>query len=290
MALADTHQIIALRKKLPAGRVSKKDVNRDLAALQKSDPDRSNVSVDVFARYLAPCRNHQNSTANWLKKQGLAWGFRGQVLVPNNKVPDVVAYLEDQRLHNEKLFREFLEALPGHMEKDKKDHQLGGLFDPNDYKTAKELDGKWEFVIMRDTVPDPTQDARAGWSLTQIEEMKKAMKEQEKANVKSATIELLARIEKPLKNVVDKMTRYEGGRDGRFNTKSFIGNIREVVETMISNNLQDDPELDSIRKAMIADICQLDTKELRDSEVLREDTKKKAQSILDRVGNFGASL
>ena len=67
--------------------------------------------------------------------------------------------------------------------------------------------------MIRDTVPDPETDIRAGWSVTQMDEMKKVMEEQESANVKIATVELLERLAAPLKNVFDKMSRYDGGKD-----------------------------------------------------------------------------
>ena len=289
MALADSHQLIGIEKGLPGGRVSRKDVNAELAEQKKSDQDRSSVSVDVYAGYLRECRNHQNATANWLKKQGLPWSF-GQVLVPNNKVADVVAYLDDAKLHNEMLYQSFLDNFPARMEEDKKTGRLGDLYEQDDYQSVERLRSKWKFEVMRDTVPDPEKDPRAGWANAEMESMKKAMKEQEDAHVKEATIELLKRLVAPIKNIVDKTARYDGGRDGRFNTNSFINNVRDVVETIPSLNLRDDPELDQIRRQVIAEICQLDPQDLRDDPDLRKKANESATDILDRVGNFGSSL
>ena len=264
-------------------------MNSELAVQKKSDESRSSVSVDVFARYLKECRNHQNATSNWLKRQGLSWSF-GQVLIPNNKIAEVVAYLEDQRVHNERLFSRFIENLPANMKDDDRAGRLGDLFDATDYKTVARLKSQWKFDVIRDTVPDPESDIRAGWSVTQMDDMRRVLEEQESVNVKAATIELLERLAKPLKNVFDKMSRYDGGKDGRFNNKSFINNVRDVVDTMVANNLRDDPELEGIRRQVIADICQLNPEDLREDADLREHTKKNTASILERMGDFGSSL
>ena len=108
--------------------------------------------------------------------------------------------------------------------------------------------------------------------------------------MKEATVELLKRVTEPLRNIVDKMSRYEGGRSGRFSTKTFIGNVRNVVDTMITGNLRDDPEMESIRREIVMEICGLETDDLRDDPELREETKDKAEKILNRISAFGADL
>ena len=290
MALADTHQIVAVKTSLPTGRVTKRTENWELAENKKSDPARSNVSVDIFAKRLSECRTHNSMVRRWLDEQGLPWGFRGQRLVPNSKIDEIVRFLENARIESDRLYKEFLGALPGFIEEDKRDHSgLGELFNLSDYQDTLILEDKWNFEILRDTVPDPDSDPRAGWSQQQVDEMRTALKRQEESNVREATIDLTKRIEQPLKRIVEAMNKYDGGKAGRF-TNTLIPNVRELVETMVGLNLRDDKELEGIRKNLLIDICPLDEDDLRKDPVLRREAKEKAEAILNRVGNFGSSL
>ena len=290
MALADSHQIIAIKTSLPSGWKTKRDINNQIAGENKSDPKRSSFRVDVFASYLGPTRNDMTSARNWLREQGLPWGFTGQVLVPNHEIPRIITELEQRKRANETLYKEFIQKLPSRIEDDKKEGELGGLHNNSDYTASGDLEGKWAFEIMRDTVPDPQHDVRAGWTHQEQVNWVNDAKKQEEENFRDATTELLRRTAKPLKNMVDRLSVYEGGRQGRFSTKTFIGNVRDVVDTMIAGNLRDDPELESIRREIVHEICGLEVKELREDPELREETKNKAEKILNRISAFGADL
>ena len=65
---------------------------------------------------------------------------------------------------------------------------------------------------------------------------------------------------------------------------------QELVDAMVGLNLKDDRELENIRKDLLTGICPLEEEDLRKDPGLRKETKEKAEAILNRVGNFGASL
>ena len=290
MALADTHQIVAVKTSLPSGRVTKRSENWELAENKKSDPARSNISVDIFAKRLSDCRAHNSRVRRWLDDQGLPWGFRGQRLVPNSKIDEIIRFLENARIESDRFYKDFLRALPGFIEEDKREHSgLGELFNQGDYQDVITLEDKWNFEILRDTVPDPESDPRAGWSQQQVDEMRTAMKRQEESNVKEAPIDLTRRIEHPRRRLIEAMEKYKGSKSGRF-TNSLIPNVRELVDAMVGLNLKDDRELENIRKDLLTGICPLEEEDLRKDPGLRKETKEKAEAILNRVGNFGASL
>ena len=290
MALADTHQIVAVKTSLPSGRVTKRSENWELAENKKSDPARSNISVDIFAKRLSDWRAHNSRVRRWLDDQGLPWGFRGQRLVPNSKIDEIIRFLENARIESDRFYKDFLRALPGFIEEDKREHSgLGELFNQGDYQDVITLEDKGNFEILRDTVPDPESDPRAGWSQQQVDEMRTAMKRQEESNVKEATIDLTRRIEQPLRRIIEAMEKYKGSKSGRF-TNSLIPNVRELVDAMVGLNLKDDRELENIRKDLLTGICPLEEEDLRKDPGLRKETKEKAEAILNRVGNFGASL
>jgi hypothetical protein len=59
---------------------------------------------------------------------------------------------------------------------------------------------------------------------------------------------------------------------------------------MVSGNLRDDPELESIRREIVREICGVDVHDLRENPKMREETKDKASMILNRLSAFGADL
>jgi hypothetical protein len=294
MALADSHQLFSIKGGLPGGSKQKKEVAQEIAKMKNCDEALISVTAKPLAEYLSPIRNHQNAARKELGKHGLPW-TSPWVLIANNDVDVVVPKLEALKQENWEMWRGFMDIYTQVV--DRKRMEMGTFFDPGDFPDIDKLKVKWKFEILRDVVPDPEYDIRAGWSYKQITEMKEVMERQQEDNLKEATLELLRRARGPLLNVVDKCNRYEGGRAGRFSTETFIGNVRSVVDQMVSGNLTDDPDVESLRREILKEICSLTAQEIREDESLRKETGKLADSlvkktdkIIERVSTFGAGI
>ena len=234
---------------------------------------------DVFNEFLKPVRNHQAKARKYLSSEGLPWG--PWTLIPHNVADEVFPELDKREVENQELWQAFVLAYPGIVSERRV--EMGDLFDPGDFPDIELLKNKWRFKVHSTAVPDPENDIRAGWSHKQMQEMQAAMRRQEDEHTRDATIEMLKRVLNPLANIEDKMDRYNGGREGRFSTKTFIGNLQKAVEQMIPGNLRDDPEIEVIRQDIIRELCDITPEELRKSDSLRSTAGKKAKDLGDKV-------
>ena len=296
MAIADSHQKLAVRKGgIPSGIAPHKAAAREVAEAHGADPDIVRpVPLDIFATYIKPVRAGMGR----MSKENFRWGIPWDspwAIHPNQNIDKVVPILEEMKEENRALYDAFCDDYPNVLED--RVAKAGDLVSIDNFPTADELRGKWYVEIERGVLPDAASDIRAGWSHKQMEEYKAATKKQTERYARQAVITLLREVRAPIENIVDKAARYEGGRSGRFVTKTFIGNVHDVVDKMIPMNLADDPEIEALRKEIIDGICDLDPKDLReDKDALKEAGKKaqaivqKTDKIINRVGQFGAGL
>lgn len=287
MALADTHSIYAVSAGLPPGRATLSEENEEFAKLKGvTDATLTRISVNLFSQHLKPVRSVQSEARRYLVSKGLAWGFRGQIIVDNAISPEVSAFLQDLQMKGQALWMTFLKEYP--MNVKKAESELGQIFHQSLFPTVEELESKYYFDIQRSTVDDP-EDPRAGWSKKEQKQMKAVLLKQEKKNIKVATIELISRMEEPLQSLIESMGTYEGGPKGS-KSNALINNVRELVAIMPGMNLTDDPELDSIREGLIKTVCQFDSKELKEDQNSRQDMLDAAADSLEKIGTFGKKI
>ena len=296
MSLADSHQKLAIRKGgIPSGGVPNKEAALEVAAAHGADPDMIGpVPVDIFKQYVKPVRAHMGRMSKENFRFGIPWDSPWAIH-PNNNIDKVVPILEEMKQENRSMYLEFCDDYPNILED--RVARAGDLVTIDMFPSADELRTKWYIEIERGNLPDPSTDVRAGWSHRQMEDYKTAVNRQTERYAKSAVLTLLNEVKRPIHNIVDKSARYDGGREGRWSTDTFIGNVQEVVDKMIPMNFADDPEIEALRKEIISDICGLDSKELREDKDLLKDAGQKAQKIvnktdkiINRVAQFGAGL
>lgn len=296
MALADSHQKIAIRKGgIPSGIAPHKAAAIEVAEAHGADPDIVRpVPLDIFAQYVKPVRAHMGR----MSKENFRWGMPWDspwAIHPNQNIDKVVPILEEMKQENHHMYEKFCDDYENVLED--RVARAGDLVTMDMFPSADELRGKWYVEIERGTLPDPSTDIRAGWSHKQMEDYKTAAKKQTERYARQAVITLLSEVKAPISNIVDKASRYEGGRSGRFSTKTFIGNVRDVVDKMIPMNLADDPEIESLRREIIDGICGLDPNDLReDKDLLKkagekaDELVKKTDKIINRVTQNGSGL
>ena len=116
--------------------------------------------------------------------------------------------------------------------------------------------------------------------------------------LKSATREALEtamrdawqRISDAVARMVERLNAYKPGANGSraegIFRDSLVENIRELCAVLPSFNLTNDPQLAAVTDRMERELCAHGADDLRDSEVLRQDTAKAAESILADVAAY----
>lgn len=286
--LADQNILVTLELGKPSGEKVKRRESNELAEEKRADASITTVKVETFKKMLSLVRKHQNAVRIYFNSRTLPWGDTSQRLVSNGIWDDLRNYLEREKIEDEKLYRAFLDALPGYIARASDPGVLGDFFDPSDFKPRDELLDKWKFRWDEATVPDAEHDIRAGWSPGQVVRMKKVWAEQSERKTRKAMRDVATRVENCLSNISDRMEKYDGTKTGSY-SDTLITNIRDLTELLPAFNITNDPELEEIHRRLLSDICPLDPKELRKSDTMRSDTKSKADDLLKRIGSFGKS-
>jgi len=287
--LTDTHTLVAVSMGRPSGIKRKKEAARELAQRKDSDVSRTKVSVDTFKELVKEITSNQNAALNLLKENSLGWGDKGYRLVANKILPKILKDLEAARTTHDRVSREASERLLLQVRRDAKGQSEGGLgdlFDASDYPSQEEFVSKCSFVVDLDTVPDASQDVRAGFSPEHQERLRSALSSQHASKVQDAVRELNGRLESTLRKLVDRMKEYDGGQKGSFRD-SLMGNVRELAGLLDGMNITGDPAIEEARIRMIRDLCTVEASDLREDEALRDRVATAATDILTRVGNFG---
>lgn len=153
---------------------------------------------------------------------------------------------------------------------------LGPYFHPEHYPDS--LEGKYEarYTIL----PLPSlEDFRLG--IKEEGEIKSQLEEASQRFLKKAHSDILKRIHESAFHAWEKLS----DKDEKFRD-SLLGNIEELVESIIPIlNFADNPEIESLRKAM-KKLCSRDCDSLRKDEKEREKASKEAEDILEAMKAF----
>jgi hypothetical protein len=289
-SVGDKYMAVALPTSAgPTGTKKSTKANEQVAVANSSDVTRHRVSVDVFAGYFAPVRAKHNQGKSHLRDASLKWIFNGQYVVANRRFTDVVATLNKIGDEAKDIFAECVRTLPQRAQEDARSGRLGDLYDASLYPTEQEFWAKYRYDVVSQPLSGFSEDPILGWS----EEHRKIVEEQKQKQldsaIREANREIIERVTKPVKNVVDQLSVYNGGRRGSFTAATFIKNVRDMVGIIDDYNFDDNAELNEIKKAIVL-LGNHDPQTLRESKGHRNAAVASANDILDRVGNFGANL
>ena len=115
----------------------------------------------------------------------------------------------------------------------------------------------------------------------EISSMKENLNKQLQDSIQEATKDLWRRIYEVIKHASEKLHDSEA-----IFRNSLIGNIIELVNLLPKLNLNNDAELDQMRKELEVSICQIDPQTLRENTKERKVTAKLADDLLQKVENF----
>ena len=170
--------------------------------------------------------------------------------------------------------------------------ELNGLFDPDDYPPASEIRRRFRFTYDISPVPS-AGDFRVEVSDAVAAEIKADIEDRANAALAEAQKHVWQRIAECAKRMSEKLRSYEIEEtgDGKSKVKgifrdSLVENIRELVNLLPTLNVAGDKTLAEMGSRLVADLCQFDANDLRESESIRIKTAEKAEAILDECAGF----
>lgn len=279
MNLTEKAMLVRQAIKTWSGRMYDRAASEDIAQRNNAlvDAGRYNkVLVDPAA--LAPITKIVSEARKHHYTNTLPWEDWGARLLPASRYFDYVQ--EQNRLQGlfEQEVRRFAADFPQHMAAAQS--KLGGLFDPDDYPNAADIEGRFAFGFTFLPLPNEA-DFRVNLGTEEEKRVRSEIESSVQQMVNRATRNIWDRAYEAVSNMYERLA----DSDGRFKN-SLVGNIRELVALMPSLNITDDPELERIRREMEARLCKYEPQSLREDPTIRADVARDAADILADMGAF----
>lgn len=272
------------------------DASEQIAELHGADKDAARVNkrlvprkeLEEITKAVGQARSHHEFLT-------LPWTDDGWRVLP------AAMYLEhrDKLQQDERAIKAAVEKLISRFEDVVRNQsRLGTLLKVEDYpgmrrendqlifRFPQELREKYSFKVDVKPLPD-ANDFRVEIGDSERERLKRQIADSVQAALRSGTRDLWQRLYDAVSRMSTRMAEYNSPEDGSKPKlyKSMVGNIVELVDVLPRLNISGDTELDrlteSVRRSLI-----VDTEELKKSEVLRVDTARAANDIMQRMAVY----
>jgi len=211
-------------------------------------------------------------------EQTLPWGERGERLLPSKN------YSEYNR--QMRIFRQQFEDAVGAFVSDyhtviwEARQNLGGLFRREDYPNAAEIRNKFDFKTAISPVPT-AEDFRVSLAREEVSTIQKKMQERLMQSHSAATHDLWQHLYEVVSLMVERLSDPEAiFRD------TLVINIARLTEILPRLNLNDDPDLEAMRRRIEASLCRYTPAELRKDKHVRSQAAKDAQRVMDAMVGY----
>lgn len=278
--LARTVMIVYLRIAAWSGLRQDKAANAAVGAAHGSKANATRVSKHLIpVEALAPVLKAAGAIRAAHYRYTLPWMDDGA------RVLSAGAFFDYQREIG-RLVDEYREAAddlaaayPSHVANAKA--QLGGLFNIREYPQ----DIRKKFDVDTTFLPFPTgEDFRVDGINGAEEEIKAKLNNLPAMVEAKAREEIGARVLDVARKMVERMGAYTGGKAGSFRD-SLVDNVRELVEVLPALNVTGDAMVEEITREL-ARLGSVDVDSLRESQVLRDETKAAAEAIVAKMEGY----
>lgn len=208
----------------------------------------------------------------------LPWGDDGSRLLPAKMYFDYRDAINALRGQFQSAIDKFVAEYPTYVQNARK--RLGTMYNPKDYPDPDRVAQKFGAQPHFTTVPE-AKDFRVNLGEEEVAEIKKNIERDMNTLLGQAANDLWIRMRDCVQKIHDRLSDPEAVfRD------SLIENAQFVAEIGVKLNVNDDKELEDIRRD-IDHMCQIAPQRLRDDKTLRAQVAATALDILNKMGERG---
>lgn len=269
---------------------SRKDVQatKDSARQQMASVSALRVSKELLPnnRILTDINKLDSAMREVLRTHALPWS-KAAYLVPTAnclKLKDTMRVLMDER---EALVADFIADYPRAVAAAA--IPLGNCYNPSEYAPVEHV--RQRFVALMDFMPVPEAgDFRVDVDAAELDEMRKQYEQQLARREQEMAVEAWTRLHDSVEHIVDRLTS-DDGKTNKVFRETMIDNARELVVLLRGFNVNNDPDLETARRALSDALDNTSSTALRNSptarenlRVVAEDVRATAQTYLDKFG------
>lgn len=278
MSIAASSVLVELNMSVwTANRLDRNESNKltdDNNAVQNAAQVRKNLMAGTTLR--KDIANFAMDCYTWHRQRTLPWADRGARLLPTSLFLDYKTEANKRRDNFNQMVDNFLQNYPALVQT--AGNYLGNLFDPADYPSTEEVASKFGFRLVFSPVPS-SGDFRLDVAAQELEELKNTYETAFNDRLADAMKEPWERLHEMLTHMSTRLTDDEGGEKKKY-FKSLLGNAQELVSMLTHLNVTNDPKLEQARRDLERAIFGVDIDDIKDSAVVRADTKSKLDKIL----------
>lgn len=251
-----------------------------------SDAGRYNKAL-IAKDALASVTKAASEARNFHYARTLPWLDEGARILPAAAFDDYSNRLRRMRADFAAAADAFVAGYPSFVADAR--NRLNGMFNAADYPAESEIRARFTFDVRVLPVPDAS-DFRVDIADAQAADIKAAIEASTRAALEAAMRDAWDRVLDVVGRMAERCsatrTAKDGTEAGAIFRDSLVDNVRELAAVLPSFNLTNDPRMAEIAERMARDLGTHDAADLRESDRLRKETAKAAQSILDDVRGF----
>lgn len=163
--------------------------------------------------------------------------------------------------------------------------RMGGMYNREDYPSPGEVRRKFTFNVHYSPITHSSDWRIGGLSDDETQRLAAAVAERERELLAQAMRDVWGRLHEAVSSVVKKLST-EIGSKGSIYRDSLIGNVIDICDLLPDLNLEDDPDLEDMRKAVMKRIGTLNPELLREDPEARKEAAKDAKELLDKIDGY----
>lgn len=223
-------------------------------------------------------RRIANDVRSFHYKNTLPWYDWGPRLLPAANYLEYTQKMQAYKTEFEKAADDFCQNYPTYVAE--AGQRLNGLFNQADYPPPGSIRKYYRLDISVDPLPDK-EDFRVSLSSSEVTAIKKDIEARTREAQEAAMKELWTRLHDAVKNMVERLSDEKA-----IFRNSLVGNIAELVELLPKLNVTEDPDLETMRRAVEKQLCGYKPDQLRTNSRKRRKAAKAAKSILDNMSGY----
>lgn len=210
-------------------------------------------------------------------EQTLPWGIEGVQLLPSK---NYIEFMTAMRAHKSEFqYLTSLFLLDYSYQVRQAQQFLGHMYNPADYPSEDQIYDK--FAIDMAAYPVPADDFRCNIDDDELQVIQSDVKRRVMEAQSKAMLDVWQRLYDRLQKTYEKLAQ----PDAIFRD-SLIENIHEICDILPRLNINDDANLEQMRKDVLNKVAAFSPDALRQDKTLRSDTASETKAIMDKMAAF----
>jgi len=275
--IQDKSMLVDLSISAWSGKKMDKQVSQEIDAAKNTKTKAGNYSKHLLAGTdkLEVVTKMAANIRNWHCQQTLPWSDLGSRLLPMKNFFDYKQILNYHEQQFNDAVEDFLNEYPTLVSAAA--FQLGDLFNRDEYPDVETLRSKFRIKYVFLPIAD-VDDFRVKAGDDTAQELREQYEKFFSDKLEEVTRDLWGQLHGTLTKISERLDYDEGSK--KIFRDSMFTNAMDLCAMLTKLNVTEDPKLEQARKKLEEAIAGVDARDVRDSDAIRMDVKKKVDDIL----------